>query len=81
LTKSTVCPATPRKALLHAAYRGNIDIKNVSEILDKLLNIKKNYSVIKFILAKKVDMPPGDQRKNARLRWPFQYQPLDNTNK
>jgi heterodisulfide reductase subunit B len=67
LTKRTVCPATPRKPLLHAAYRGNIDFKNIGEILVNLLNVKNIYSVIKFILANKVDMPPGVQRKNTGI--------------
>jgi len=67
LTKRTVCPATPRKPLLHAAYGGNIDFKKVGKFIDNLLNIKNIYSVIKFILANKGDMPPGGQRKNAGI--------------
>jgi len=53
--------------LLHAAYGGNIDFKKVGKFIDNLLNIKNIYSVIKFILANKGDMPPGGQRKNAGI--------------
>jgi hypothetical protein len=58
---------TPRKPLLHAAYRGNIDFKNVGKFLDNLLNIKIIPSVIKFILANEVNMLPGGERKNAGI--------------
>jgi len=53
--------------LLHEAYRGNIDFKNVGKFLDNLLNIKNIYSVIKFILANGVDMLPEGERKNAGI--------------
>jgi len=53
--------------LLHAAYRGNIDFKNVGKFLDNLLNIKNIPSVIKFILANEVNMLPAGERKNAGI--------------
>jgi len=67
LTKRTICTAPPCKALLHEAYGGNIDFKNISKFIDNLLNIKIMFPIIKFILANKIDMLPKGQRKNAGI--------------
>jgi hypothetical protein len=67
LTKRTVCPATPPKPLLHAAYRGNIDFKIVGKIIYNPLNIMNIFSVIKFILANEANVLPNDQRETQEF--------------
>jgi hypothetical protein len=57
LTKRTVCPATPCKALLDAAYSPNIDSDLINNYLFNLLNNINIVADIIFMFVLEFEVP------------------------
>ena len=51
---------TPLEPLVLAACSRNIDFKFANKFIDNLMNINNMFPIIKFILANKVNMLPGN---------------------